>query len=330
VTEPKSTETKASAAKPAAAAKPKETAAAPATSSAATATASAASSGSGASASTGSGGSGGGSGSGYGTTSSGESGGGMFSLPLVMSAVAIVIAIVIPVLSGSDQGPAQRAFDPSALEQRQQELTDTVAALEAQIGALTEEQAALTTSIAAVKVPALMIAASDLRAAIAGGGSFAEEFNLFRAIVGEDEAVANVYTLEPLAASGVPTMSDLQASFGEVSHAVVAKLQTVEADGTLAERMSQTMANLTAATTRLRWRIDGAPAGDDPLSVMARAELAAEAGDFDTVTTELDALPEELAAMASDWREQVEAQKQAQAAIEELDLFMIETVAQNR
>ena len=156
---------------------------------------------------------------------------------------------------------------------------------------------------------------------------------MFQAIAGSgNEAVASVYALEPLAETGVPTIKALQASFGDVSHEVIASYQTVASEGDLAKRVSETMANLTAATTRLRWRLDGTtpPEGNSPLAVMARAEVAAEAGDFDTVIAELDALPDDLKAMTVGWIEQVSARREAAQAIEDLDLFMIETVAAAR
>ncbi|MFX4221072.1 MAG: hypothetical protein ACMVO3_08850 [Thalassobaculum sp.] len=92
------------------------------------------------------------------------------------------------------------------------------------------------------------------------------------------------------------------------------------------------MANLTAATTRLRWRLDGstAPEGTSPLSIMARAEMAAETADFDSVILELEALPEDLKAMTTDWVERVQARAQAETAGEDLELFMIETLAKAR
>ncbi|WP_420562356.1 COG4223 family protein [Thalassobaculum sp.] len=325
---------------PAAPAAPATAAAAPSTAS----TAASGGSGSGGTGGSGTGGSGsggsgsGGSGSGGGYTrvpasASSESGGsGLITLPTILSIAAIVIAILIPVLKDRAVGPSVKPEDVNALKVQQTELLTAVANLEASIEALGVEQDAMQASIAAVKVPSIMIAATDLNEAISSGDPFQEELTLFRAIVGENEAVASVYALEPLAQAGVPTTRELQAGFGDLSHAVIASYQTVESEGDLAKRVSETMANLTAATTRLRWRLDGAtpPEGTSPLAVMARAEDAAEDADFDTVILEMEALPENLKAMTTSWVEQVEARKKATLATQDLELFMIETVASAR
>lgn len=256
----------------------------------------------------------------------------MFSLPIILSIAAIVIAILIPVLKDQAVEPAVTPDDINALKAQQTELLTAVAGLEASITALGVEQDDMQSSIAAVKVPSIMIAATELSDAIVAGGPFQEELTLFRAIVGENEAVDSVYALETLAAAGIPTTRELQAGFGDLSHTVIASYQTVESQGDLAKRVSETMANLTAATTRLRWRLDGAtpPEGTSPLAIMARAEDAAEDGDFDAVILELETLPENLKAMTSGWIEQVETQQKAQTATEDLELFMLETLASSR
>jgi hypothetical protein len=255
----------------------------------------------------------------------------MFSLPMLISLAAIVIAILIPVLGSKSSDTAPPPPKASGSAAKQAELATTVADLQASVLALTEQQAALSRSIAAVKVPAVMVAASDLREEIAAGAPFETALNLFRAIAGsDDETVASVFALEPMAEEGVPTAETVRTTFGDVSHAVVASYQTVSSESDLARKVSETMANLTAATTRLRWRLDGAPEGDSPLAVMARAEQAAATFDFDTAITEMEALPEDLKALTTDWTDQVAALKLASKALEELDVYMIEAVAKAR
>jgi hypothetical protein len=285
----------------------------------------------------GQGGSGGsGSGGGYtrvpAPTPSEPAGSGLFSLPIILSVAAIVLAILIPVLKDRASGPAVPPADIQALKVQQTELVAAVASLTASIEALGVEQDAMNASIEAVKVPSIMIAGTDLSNAIAAGEPFQEQLNLFKAIVGDNESLASVYSLQPLAPTGVPTTRELQAGFGDVSHAVIAAYQTVESEGDLAKRVSETMANLTAATTRLRWRLDGTtpPEGTSPLAIMARAEKAAEAADFDAVILELETLPDDLKAMTTAWIEQVETARKAQIAKEDLELFMIETIASTR
>lgn len=250
-------------------------------------------------------------------------------MPTILSIAAIVIAILIPLLNNRAAEPETPAVDTAAMQVQQAELVATVAALKSSIDAMSVEQDTMRASIEAVKVPAIMISATDLHEAISAGDPFDEPLTLFRAIVGETDAVASVYELEPLSTIGVPTEKELQAALGDLSHSVIAAYQTVDSEGDLAKRVSETMANLTAATTRLRWRLDGTatPEGTSPLAIMARAEIDASEGDFDAVILELETLPEDLKAMTTGWIDQVETRKRAQTAIEDLELFMIETVA---
>ena len=87
------------------------------------------------------------------------------------------------------------------------------------------------------------------------------------------------------------------------------------------------MASLTAATIRLRWRLDGVPEDDGPLGIMARAEEMVRAGAFDLAIAEIEALPEPMKAKTESWVAAVESRDLAAQAVADLDVYMIEAVA---
>ena len=241
----------------------------------------------------------------------------------------MIIALTTPAWGPLVWGGEGKSSAVTKLESDQKLLIGSVAELSATVAELSEGQAALNTSIRAVKVPAILIVADDLREDINAGGPFAEKLNLFRAIVGQDDpAMASVYALDPWAEVGIPTDEDLQSTFEEVSQSVVAASQTIESGGgDIARSISETMASLTAATIRLRWRLDGVPEDDGPLGIMARAEEMVRAGAFDMAIAEIEALPEALKAKTESWVAAVESRALAADAVADLDVYMIEAVA---
>ena len=262
-------------------------------------------------------------------SSGGTSAGGSSTLPLLASVLAVIIAVTTPAWGPLIWGGEGKSSAVTKLEADQKLLIGSVAELSAVVTELSEGQAALNTSIRAVKVPAILIVADDLRQDIRSGGPFAEKLNLFRAIVGEDDpAMTSVYALDPWAEIGIPTDKDLQSTFEEVSQNVVAASQTIEAGGgDIARTISETMASLTAATIRLRWRLDGVPEDDGPLGIMARAEEMVRAGAFDLAIAEIEALPEAMKAKTESWVAAVKSRDLAVEAVADLDVYMIAAVA---
>ncbi|MCR9174680.1 MAG: mitofilin family membrane protein [Alphaproteobacteria bacterium] len=250
-------------------------------------------------------------------------------MPLLASVLAVIIAVTTPVWGPLVWGGDGKSSAVAKLEADQKALIGSVAELSATVTQLSEGQVTLNTSIRAVKVPAILIVADDLREEINSGGPFADKLNLFRAIVGEnDPAMESVYALDPWAEIGIPTDQDLQRTFDEVSQDVVAASQIIESGGgEIARTISETMASLTAATIRLRWRLDGVPDGDGPLSIMARAEEMVRAGAFDMAIAELEALPEAMKAKTESWIAAVQSRDLAAEAVADLDVYMIEAVA---
>jgi hypothetical protein len=250
-------------------------------------------------------------------------------MPLLASVLAVIIAATTPVWGPLIWGDGGKSEAVTKLEMEQELLIKGTIELNAAVAKLSDGQDELKTSIRAVKVPAILIVADDLRADISSGGAFAEKLNLFRAIVGEnDPEMEAVYALDPWAETGIPTEAELQRRFEELSQAVVASSQTVESGGgDIARTISETMASLTAATIRLRWRLDGVPDDEGPLGIMARAEEMVRAGSFDLAIKEIEALPEPMKAMTESWVASVVARDMAVQAVTDLDVYMIEAVA---
>jgi len=252
------------------------------------------------------------------------------TLPLFLSLLAIVIAVASPIwgpyLTSKEDDSALQA-----LSTQQTALVESVGTLQARLDEIDAGQQDLVDAIAAVKVPSLLLVADDLRDHLKSGEPFADTLNLFGVILGEDEpAVASVFELEPIAELGIPSDEELQLAFEDTAHAIVAEYQTVEAEGDLAKRVSETMAQLSALTSRLRWRLDGPPEDDGVISVVARADELVSAGAYEDAVTVLATLPDTLRAMTEDWSKQVELRASAEQAIADLDAYVIELVSKTQ
>jgi len=251
-------------------------------------------------------------------------------IALIASVVAVVLALTTP-----QWGPTVWDLDEEAesdsLANEQASLKQTVEALQARIEELSSAQGSLARSIGAVKLPGMLIVAKSLREDLGTNKPFAENLNLLRAIVGDDEqGLTSVFALDDWAEIGVPLDAELRDSFDNVAHAIVAADQMVESNGDLAQKMSETMASLSAVTTRLRWKLDGAPSGDGPIATVARAEALVATLAFNEAVEQLQTLPDDLQALTTDWVAAVKARAALNAAREDLDVYVIEAIARTR
>lgn len=250
--------------------------------------------------------------------------GGVALAGLIAGVIGIVLALTYPQwtpvvygASGSDTADQVRA-----------ELKGEIEGLKATIQAMTDKQVSLEQGIRTAKLPGVLMVAEDLRAALGDSEPYAGTLNLFRSLTGGDaEAAPIIAAVEGRAEVGVPSVGEIQESFDEVAHAVLMAEQRPTATGDLASQVSDTVASLTAATMRLRWRLDGAPSGDGVPAVIARAELAVANGELQLAVDTLGLLPDERSALAKSWVEKVQARTQAEAVREELDAYIISMAA---
>ena len=255
---------------------------------------------------------------------------GKSGIALFVSVIAVVLALTAP-----QWGPIvwdlEESEEADTLALEQAALAQTVEALQARIEELSTTQVGFARSIDAVKLPGMLIVAKSLRDDLGTSKPFAENLNLLRAIVGDDEeGLATVFSLDDRAEIGVPTEAELRARFDDVAYAIVAAEQTVQSDGDLARKLSETMASLSAVTTRLRWKLDGAPTGEGSTAAVARAEALVDTLAFDEAIEQLQTLPDDLKALTVDWVASVKARAALEIAREELDIYMIEAVARTR
>lgn len=252
------------------------------------------------------------------------SGNGVALAGLIAGAVGIVLALTYPQWTPI-------VYGSSAAEERLTEMRGEIEALKSTIVSMTEQQATLEASIRTAKLPGILMVAEDLRTALGESEPYAGTLNLFRSLSGDDPAVAPIIAaVEGRADVGVPSVEGLQAAFDEVAHTILMAEQRPAANGNLASQVSDTVANLAAATMRLRWRLDGAPTGDSVPAVVARAEQAVLNGDWQLAIDTLGVLPAERASLAQSWVEMVRARMQAEAVREELDAYVISTAARIR
>jgi len=249
---------------------------------------------------------------------------------LLAGLIGIVLALTYPHWTPIVYGPSDGDRRVTA-EQVRAELTGEIGALKTTIAGLEQNQAAMEQAVRTAKLPGILMIAENLRSALDGSEPYSSTLNLFRALTGDDEgASAIVAAVEARAASGVPTIYDLQYRFDEIAHAVIVAEQRPEATGNLASQVSETVASLTAATMRLRWRIDGAPTGDGVAAVVARSEIAVAAGDLQAAIDTLGLLPANRAALAQSWIDAARARLSVSKTQEDLDAYIIMTASQIR
>jgi hypothetical protein len=193
--------------------------------------------------------------------------------------------------------PAAQAADHKEIEA----LNGRVAALE-QATKRAEEKIAATAG--ADRVGRLAFLAVALRSTVERGEPFAQELAAVKPLVDG----ARLTPLEPFAATGVPRAAALARELSQLSGPMLSAAGTAPRDGGFIDRLQQNAERL----VRIR-PINEAP-GDDPATVIARAEAKAAHGDLSGAIAELKPLPPAVQAPAQPWMKKAEAQIAALAA----------------
>lgn len=121
-----------------------------------------------------------------------------------------------------EQDPAQQAFDRALAvwEEQRARLETALAEVTARLARFEEE--ATRQSAADGHLVGLVLAASDLTAALGSARPFAPALDTFRGIAGEDPEIESALArLAPFAATGVPTLGALRARFPAAANAIV-------------------------------------------------------------------------------------------------------------
>ena len=199
------------------------------------------------------------------------SGSGVAMAGLLAGLIGIGLALSYPqwtpIVYGSAVSETRVTADQVRAESRAE-----IEALKATIATMVARQAGLEQAVNTAKLPGILMVAEDLRAALGESEPYAGTLNLFRALTGGDpEAAAIIAAVDDRAEVGIPSVDEVQDRFDEAAHAILIAEQRPESRGDLASQVSETVASLTAATIRLRWRLDGVPTGDSVAAVVARA-----------------------------------------------------------
>jgi hypothetical protein len=208
----------------------------------------------------------------------------------------------------------------AAFEAAQKNAAAPVVAPTAEIEALTTRVAALEqaaknaeTRIAATagadKAGRLAFVAVALRGAVERGDPFVRELAAAQPLVGDAKTLA---PLESFAASGVPRAATLSRELSQLTFAMLAAAGTPPREGGLFDRLQANAERL----VRIR-PISDAP-GDDPATIIGRAEVKATQGDLAGARAELASLPPAVRAPAQIWITRAEAREAALTAARDL------------
>lgn len=184
-------------------------------------------------------------------------------------------------------------------------LAARVAALEQAAKGAEERIARAALSAGADRAGRLAFIAVSLRSAVERGEPFAQELAAVKPLV-PDAAVLT--PLEPFAASGVPRAVTLARELSQLTVPMLNAAGAPARDGGIIDRLQQNAERL----VRIR-PINEAP-GDDPATVLSRAEVKATHGDLSGALSELSHLPDAVRAPAQGWIKRAEAQVAALAA----------------
>jgi hypothetical protein len=213
------------------------------------------------------------------------------------------------------KGRADAAFE---LAQKAPAQTPTVAAAElqalaARVTALEQAARSVEQKVAvtagADRVGRLAFIAVALRAAVERSEPFAQELAAVKPLVPDAAALA---PLEPFAASGVPRTAVLARELSQLAGPMLSAAGAAPRESGILDRIQQNAERL----VRIR-PINETP-GDDPTTVVARADAKASHGDLAGATAELGALPPAARAPAEPWIKKAQAQLAALAAARKL------------
>jgi hypothetical protein len=147
------------------------------------------------------------------------------------------------------------------------------------------------------------VAAAALKGAIDRGGAFEAELQTFANVSGDDPAIAQ---LQPFAAKGVPSRSDLQEQASQVADAMTTAINQPDPDQGIGSRL------LSSAMSVVKVRRVGNVEGDTPDAVIARFEDRLRSSDLQAAAQQWEALPEPAKAAAQSFKQQLDARIQVE------------------
>jgi hypothetical protein len=194
----------------------------------------------------------------------------------------------------------QRLEAMEALDAKVQEL-------EPKLSALSDQVANLPKGVEQQRAAALIVTIGELRSALASDKSFTPELSALNDLTQTDDAVRPrlkpiVDELAPFADAGVPTLSQLAASFPatEIARAGEAEIATEVADDPWYQRLWHGTVHALSEVFTLR-PVGPEVEGEGTLARLARAEAKVGEGDLSGAVAELKGLTGLAAEAAAEW-----------------------------
>jgi hypothetical protein len=176
-----------------------------------------------------------------------------------------------------------------------------------------------------------MLALGSLRGALAADRPYATGLKAVDTLSGDDADLKSKLApaldpLRPLAASGAPTLAQLQSSFpvDQIAEAANAEAtaDAVGADQSWSERLINRLSQ--AVTVR---PVGADTEGDGPLARLARSEAKLKDGDLAGAVTEVEGMSGRAAQTAAGWLAQAKARLAEDQASNTLDAVSAELMA---
>lgn len=214
------------------------------------------------------------------------------------------VAIAREARARAEAGPAQATGDTASEAE--------LKALAARVGQLEQTARAMQDALAKTAIPPppadkamrAAFATTALRAAIERGDAFTTELAAVKALM---PGAVGVATIEPFAASGVPTPAALQQAFATVEAEVAKAAAPQPADAGFMDKLQAKAERL------IRIRPVDSPQGDDPAAVVSRIAAQLARADVAAAITEANKLPQEAQPPLGAW---LASAKARQAAVE--------------
>lgn len=147
------------------------------------------------------------------------------------------------------------------------------------------------------------VAAAALKGAIDRGGSFEAELQTYGTVAEGDPAIAK---LQPFAAKGVLSRTELQRQASSVANAMIEAISQPDPDQGIASRL------LSSAMSVVKVRKVGDIEGDTPDAVVARFEDRLRSGDLPAAAREWDTLPEPAKTASQSFKQELDARIQVE------------------
>jgi hypothetical protein len=192
---------------------------------------------------------------------------------------------------------------PAATPQAVEAVATRIAGLEERISALAAPRGTASTVSLAAEIATLNALSDSLKT----GLPFAKELEAARVQLGERAGALAV--LEPHASKGIPTVTALAEELSQLAPQLT---RAPSADTSVLGRL------LDNASRLVEVRPVGEPAGNSPGALVARAETKVGRGDVAGALVEIEQLPENAKAVASNWIAAAKQRRDAERMVRQL------------